>query len=151
MVGWHISLIQTSVYIKTKVQYWPGLPCPGQAKMELLFLRQREVWINKMCHPVCDFIELSSVVFNSAAMLSKVAMCSLILGYFNYFERSRRVVCYFMECRWVFDPFSSSSLPWPQIPDPCLPCHTFLPAGREGLYCPSSSAAHFLLVKWKQI
>ena len=38
--------------MRTKVPFWPGLPWPGQAKTELLFWCQREVWINEMCYPV---------------------------------------------------------------------------------------------------
>ena len=40
------------VDINTKIPFWPDQVMPGQAKTELLFWCQREVWINVMCHPV---------------------------------------------------------------------------------------------------
>ena len=46
--GW----AKAPVDIKTKVPFLPVQVRPDQAKMELLFWCQWEVWLNPMCHPV---------------------------------------------------------------------------------------------------
>ena len=67
-----------TIDIKTKVTYWPGLPWPGQAKTELLFSYQQEVWLTPMCHPVHTFLVFtgfSGISDSTFCWLQKTKLC----------------------------------------------------------------------------
>ena len=66
------SWAKSPVVIKTKVPFWPRLAWPRQAKTELLFWYQREVWLNPMCHPVHTFL-----VFTGFSGISDSTFCWL--------------------------------------------------------------------------